>query len=84
MKRFYKEVIAWKVLDHPNVVPLLGVPKDRSQLQFAMVSEWMPNGTINQFVKVFRDANRFNLVGFPYGVLPASSIAKTFATSAAR
>ena len=52
-------------LKHPNVVPLLGVAKDRSQLKFAMVSEWMPNGNINQFVKARPDANRFKLVGFP-------------------
>ena len=30
--------------------------------QFAMVSEWMINGNINQFVKAHRDANRFKLV----------------------
>ena len=30
--------------------------------QFAMVSEWMTNGNINEFVKSHRDANRFKLV----------------------
>ena len=29
---------------------------------FAMVSEWMVNGNINEFVKTHRDANRFKLV----------------------
>ena len=57
--------MTWKVLDHPNVVPLLGALKDGSHLKFAMVSEWMANGSINQFVKAHRDANRFKLVGFP-------------------
>ena len=52
-------------LDHPNVVPLLGVPKGRSQLKFTMVSEWMANGNVNQFIKANWDANRFQLVGFP-------------------
>ena len=32
--------------------------------QFAMVSEWMVNGNINEFVKANRDVNRFDLVGF--------------------
>ena len=32
---------------------------------FAMVSEWMADGNINEFVKVDRDANRFELVGPP-------------------
>ena len=33
-----------------------------TETQFAMVSEWMTNGNINQFVKVRRDVNRFELV----------------------
>ena len=32
-----------------------------------MVSEWMENGNLNQFVKAHWDANRFKLVRFPYG-----------------
>ena len=36
-----------------------------SGTQFAMVSEWMPNGNIDQYVKAHRDANRFELVSFP-------------------
>ena len=31
--------------------------------QFAMVSEWMTNGNINEFIQAHRDANRFELVG---------------------
>ena len=48
-------------------MPLLGATADGSQLKFAMVSEWMENGNLNQFVKAHWDANRFKLVGFPYG-----------------
>ena len=29
-----------------------------------MVSEWMPNGDINQFVKVHVDVNRYELVSY--------------------
>ena len=60
MQRFCKEVVAWKALRHQNVLPLLGVTM--SSNQFTMVSEWMLNGNINEFVKVHRDANRFELV----------------------
>ena len=61
-QRFCKEVMTWKALRHPNVLPLLGVMMDNNQL--AMVSEWMANGNINEFIKTHRDANRFELVGF--------------------
>ena len=39
-----------------------------SETRFAMVSEWMSNGNINQFVKAHRGANRFDLVCFHSGL----------------
>jgi serine/threonine protein kinase len=59
---FCKEVITWKALRHQNVLPLLGVTMSRGQ--FAMVSEWMTNGNINEFIEKRMDANRFELVKF--------------------
>jgi hypothetical protein len=49
-------------LRHPNVLPLLGVIMGK--YHFAMVSEWMVNGNINEFIKAHRDVNRLELVGF--------------------
>ena len=43
-----------------------------SGTQLAMVSEWMPNGNINQFVKKHRNANRFELVSFSFVSLSSS------------
>ena len=34
--------------------------------QFAMVSEWMVNRNINEYVKEHWDVNRFELVGFQF------------------
>ena len=48
--------MTWKALRHQNVLPLLGVMM--SDDQFAMVSEWMANGTINEFIKTHRDADQ--------------------------
>ena len=59
-QRFCKEIITWKALRHENVLPLLGVTM--SENQFAMVSEWMVNGNINEFIKAHRDVNCFKLV----------------------
>jgi len=53
--------VTWKALCHQNVLPLLGVTM--SNKQFAMVSEWMDNGNINEFIKTHKDVNRFELVG---------------------
>ena len=39
-----------------------------SETQFAMVSDWMANGNINDFVRAHPDANRSGLVGFTFNV----------------
>ena len=57
----------WSALRHPNVLPLLGATM--TGLQFVMVSEWMANGSINEFVKSRSDADRLGLVGFPFELL---------------
>lgn len=54
--------MAWKTLRHQNVLPMLGVTMSGNQ--FAMTSELMVNGNINQYVEVHRDVDRFELVGF--------------------
>ena len=40
--------------------------------QFVMVSEWMENGNINEFIKSHRDADRFELVRFYLGFTPTA------------
>ena len=55
--------MTWKALRHPNISSLLGVTMTENQ--FAMVSEWMDNGNINEFVKAHPDASRPVLVRFP-------------------
>jgi hypothetical protein len=54
--------VTWKTLRHPNVLPLIGVTM--SEGHFAMISEWMVHGNINDFVKMHPNANRLELVSF--------------------
>ena len=72
MQRFCKEFVPWKALRHPNLLPLLGVIMTKTM--FAMVSEWMPNGNINEFVTAHRDANRFELVSSQFKPLQLSPV----------
>ena len=67
VQAFCKEFVTWKTLCHPNVLPLLGVMMTENR--FAMVSEWMTNGNINQFLRAHSDANRFELVSPPFNSL---------------
>ena len=61
LQGFCKEVVTWRSLQHPNVLPLLGAIMTEGR--FAMVSEWMTNGNINKFISENQSANRFELVG---------------------
>ena len=54
-----------------------------SGTQFAMVSRWMPNGNINEFLEVRRDANRFELVSAQLMFLPRPFLAHDRAILAA-
>jgi len=60
LQRFCREGVAWKHLRHPNILPLIGVTV--SNQRFAMVSMWMENGNINEFVERDRHVNRIELV----------------------
>ena len=57
---FYKEATVWKHLRHQNIVSFIGVTQD--PLQF--VSEWMPNGTLTQYLSENPGVNRVDLVSF--------------------
>ena len=58
--------MTWKTLRHPNVLPLLGATMGNNQ--FAMISEWMVNGNVNEYIKAHKDVNRFELVGFGFTI----------------
>lgn len=63
VQRFCKEVVTWKTLRHPNVLPLIGVTM--TETRFAMISEWMASGNINKFVEAHPHVDRLELVGSP-------------------
>jgi serine/threonine protein kinase len=59
-QRFCREGVAWKHLQHPNVLPLLGVTV--SERRLAMVSEWMEHGNVIEFFKKDEHVNRTEFV----------------------
>ena len=48
----------WKRLTHPNIVPFIGVTTNPLQI----VLEWMPNGTLTEFIERNPSASRIGLV----------------------
>ena len=51
-----------------------------TETKFAMVSEWMSNGNINQFVRARQDANRFELVSSPFERLQLTPVIDDYVT----
>ena len=58
----------WDMLRHPNVLPLIGVTM--SEIRFVMVSEWMENGNVIQYLKNV-DADRVQLVFLSFFLGPS-------------
>ena len=56
---FYKEVIVWKRLRHPNIVPFLGVPTNIPP--FEIVCDWMDNHRITDYVRKYPGVDRVDL-----------------------
>lgn len=52
----------WRHLRHPNVLPLFAATFDKEAVRFALVSKWMDNGNINEFIKKHDNVNRAQLV----------------------
>ena len=61
-QRFCREIITWKRLSHPNILPLLGISFSMEPCFFRMVSPWMKNGSIVEYARSNPGVNRLQLV----------------------
>lgn len=59
-QRLFREIVIWRRLSHPNVLPVLGVAPRLSPL--STVTEWMTNGNIMDFISTHPEVNRLRLV----------------------
>jgi serine/threonine protein kinase len=58
-KAFRNEVVTWKCLRHPNIVPFIGIS---DLFPVCVVSEWMSGGTISAFFVENPEENRSRYV----------------------
>ncbi|KAG9048475.1 hypothetical protein FS837_012784 [Tulasnella sp. UAMH 9824] len=59
-KRLAREIYVWAGLDHPNVLVLLGFAIDYGKP--CLISPWCDNGTLQEYLHKFPDADRRRLV----------------------
>ena len=50
----------WKRLQHPNIVPFLGILAEMPP--FEIVCDWVENGTITEYVRKYPEIDRMGLV----------------------
>ncbi|KAG8950605.1 hypothetical protein FRC03_012790 [Tulasnella sp. 419] len=58
-KRFFREIVLWRTLQHPTVVPLSGYMM-RSGL-YSLISPWYSYGNVTQYLKTCTNPNRASL-----------------------
>ncbi|CUA68585.1 putative WD repeat-containing protein alr3466 [Nostoc sp, PCC 7120] [Rhizoctonia solani] len=61
LKRAARELFLWSGMDHPNIHRLQGVIMLRNQY-LGMVSEWMDNGNLHEYLLKSPSADRYQLV----------------------
>ncbi|CAE6337500.1 unnamed protein product [Rhizoctonia solani] len=61
LKRAARELYCWSKMDHPNIHRLQGIIMLREQY-LGMVSEWMDNGNLHEYLRKYPDVCRFELV----------------------
>ncbi|KAF9263059.1 TPR-like protein [Marasmius fiardii PR-910] len=57
LKDYMQEGIVWRQLNHPNVLPFMGIYYlDKEQRQLCLVSPWMEQGNLVEFLKNCNDS----------------------------
>ena len=69
-QELYGEVVTWAWLDHPNILQCFGITVNPLQV----VTEWVPNGNVIEYVRTHPNADRVCLVGSSLVHLKESSL----------
>ena len=63
---FYREVVGWKYISHPNIAPFLGISE--ILFSFCIISPWLSNGNIAQYIRKHQIVGRLKLVSYFRGL----------------
>ena len=62
LQEFYKETLFWTQLDHPNLLPFLGVNTTVFPGKLCLVAPWMVNGQIPKYLEANPSHDRLKAV----------------------
>ncbi|KAE9406195.1 hypothetical protein BT96DRAFT_811348, partial [Gymnopus androsaceus JB14] len=61
-KEVSQEVLVWSQLDHPNVLPFLGVNTELFPQNYCLVSPWCRDGSVMNYLSMHSDADKREIV----------------------
>ncbi|PBK98589.1 kinase-like protein [Armillaria gallica] len=61
LRQLRREAIIWKQCDHPNVLPFYGIYRDAAPSTYCLVSPFMVNGSLRQYMNKTDDPDRHRL-----------------------
>lgn len=74
MQAFSREAILWSQVKHPNVLPFYGVYQlDDMYHKVCLVSPWMENGNLREYLATHPQTDRLLLVSSTYIPIPTIS-----------
>jgi hypothetical protein len=56
------ETLFWRYLDHQHLLPLLGVSQDAMAPRLSLVTPWMANGNMLEYLREHDDVDELPLV----------------------
>ncbi|PPQ63399.1 hypothetical protein CVT24_005662 [Panaeolus cyanescens] len=56
---FCKEIIMWRQLCHPNILPFMGASLTAFQPRYSFIAPWLPNGNLKSFLRVNPQFDKF-------------------------
>ncbi|KAK0502309.1 hypothetical protein EDD18DRAFT_1065598, partial [Armillaria luteobubalina] len=62
LQKVRREAIIWRQCDHPNILPFYGIYRDSAPSTYCLVSPFMVNGSLRQYINKTDDPKRLNLV----------------------
>ncbi|KAJ7147345.1 kinase-like domain-containing protein [Mycena filopes] len=63
-----REALIWKDLQHPHILPFMGIDRDSFPASLCLVSPWMEHGTIMNYLNQHGHANVDKLASFLYEI----------------
>ncbi|KAK0447367.1 kinase-like domain-containing protein [Desarmillaria tabescens] len=61
LRKIRREAIIWGQCDHPNVLPFYGIYRDAAPFSYCLVSPFMANGSLRQYLSNITNPNRHTL-----------------------